>query len=145
MAFKVLVTGASTPAGRSMIEALQGEQVQLLVCDAPECACGLADVPAVQRYAIEGAEGPELVGDLLSLCVRNDVDVIVPMRHSEQLALGREHGTFERFGTRVWLAPIPVHITRSLARRVIQLGKRRRAADAVNALWHRVTGDRARA
>lgn len=143
MTFKVLVTGASTPAGRSMIHALQCEPVTLLTCDAEECGCAVDGIPPTCSFAIRSTGNPELIGDLLSLCVRHDVDVIVPMHETEQVALGREQRVFEHFGTRVWLAPIPSHVTRSLARRVVQFGRRRKVASTVGDFWRRLNGERA--
>lgn len=145
MSFKVLVTGASTPAGRSMINALQNEQVTLLACDATGCGCTVDDVPPQRCFEIHEGGDPELIGDLLSLCVRHDIDVVVPIRESEQVALAEERNVFERFGTRVWLAPIPQQITRSVARRVAHFGRRRRAAEAVNEWLRRLSGERVRA
>lgn len=145
MGFRVLVTGASAPTGCSMIQALQSEPVTVLACDVKGCAArGQDDLPAAARFVVHRSDDPEFVGDLVSLCLRHEVDVLVPTSEDEQLALAKVHTLFERFGTRVWLAPIPAQITRSQARRIVTLGERGRAKSKVDE-WLRRSGLRARA
>jgi hypothetical protein len=142
MTFRVLVTGASTPAGRSMIAALQAEPVSLLACDAEGCHCAVDDLPPHNYFAVGPSDSPECVGDLLALCVRHGVDLLVPTRPAELDALTRDSATFERLGTRIWLAPIPLHVTRSLARRITQSTRKRGAAQTVNDWWRQLNGVR---
>jgi hypothetical protein len=138
VSFRVLVTGAATPAGRSMMEALRCDSVTLLACDCE--AQSPTDIPPQQRFCVHPSDDPEFVGDLLTLCVLHDVDVLVPLRESDQLALTKVPHLFERFGARVWLAPIPAHATRSHARRILQLGERGRAKAAVSNWFRRLSG-----
>jgi hypothetical protein len=121
-----------------MIDALHCDSVTLLACDCE--ALGLSEIPPQQRFSVHASDDPEFVGDLLTLCVLHDVDVLVPLRDSDQLALARVPQLFERFGARVWLAPIPAHATRSHARRILQLGERGRAKAAVSNWWRRISG-----
>jgi len=137
MEYRVLVTGASAPAGRSMIEALSGDSVTLFACD-----CGLdavGDLPAEHCFKVHRSDDPEFVGDLVTLCVHHDVDVVVPTRAGDQLALARVHKLFEGLGARVWLAPIAEHATRSQARRILQLGDRSRGRSAMSSWLRRVS------
>jgi len=127
-----------------MIQALQQELVTVLACDVPGQGRNLDDVPASARFLVHRSDDPEFVGDLVSLCLRHDVDVLVPTSEEEQVALAKVHTLFERFGTRVWLAPIPSQITRSQARRIVTLGERGRAKAKVGE-WLRRSGLRARA
>jgi hypothetical protein len=124
MGCKVLVTGADAPAARSMIDALHSDSVTLLACDCQHPTGALDEVPAECRFTVHRSDHPEFVGDLVQLCVRHDIDVVVPMCEMDQVALTRVRKLFEGLGASVWLAPIPAHATRSQARRIVQLGER---------------------
>ena len=137
MEYRVLVTGAGASAGRSMIEALRSDSVTLLACD-----CGLeavSDLPPEHCFKVHRSDDPEFVGDLVTLCVHHDIDVVVPTRVGDQIALSRVHKLFEGLGARVWLAPIAEHATRSVARRILQLGERSRARSTVSSWFRRVS------
>jgi NAD(P)-dependent dehydrogenase (short-subunit alcohol dehydrogenase family) len=127
MSCKVLVTGAFSSAGRSMIEALGADSVTLLACDCKIDADAIDAPPSEHCFRVHRSDDPEFVGDLVTLCVLHDVDVVVPTRAADQLALARVRKLFEELGARVWLAPIPEHATRSQARRILQLGERGRS------------------
>ena len=103
MEYRVLVTGAAAPAGRSMIEALGTDAVTLLACDCGQDAYGA--VPPEHWFKVHRSDDPEFVGDLVTLCVQHDVDVVVPTRATDQLALARVRRLFEELGAKVWLAP----------------------------------------
>jgi hypothetical protein len=137
MDYTVLVTGASAPAGRSMIEALSSESIRLLACD--HSIDTLRDAPVAGSFKVHASDDPEFVGDLVTLCVLQHVDVVVPMRAADQLALVRVRKLFEGLGVSVWLAPIPEHTTRSQTRRILQLGERGRARGAVSSWLKRLS------
>jgi hypothetical protein len=134
MSYTVLVTGASAPAGRSMIEALSSDSVTLLACD--NRIDTLGDAPVRQCFKVHASDDPEFVGDLVTLCVLQNVDVVVPARAMDQLALIRVRKLFEGLGAGVWLAPIPEHATRSQARRILQMAEHGRARATMGA-WLR--------
>ena len=138
MGCKVLVTGAFSSAGRSMIEALGADSVTLLACD---CKIDAIDAPTPEHcFRVHRSDDPEFVGDVVTLCVLHDVDVVVPTRAADQLALARVRKLFEELGARVWLAPIPEHATRSQARRILQLGERGRTKGQVGSWLRRWSG-----
>lgn len=137
MDYTVLVTGASAPAGRSMIEALSSESIHLLACD--DRVEKLSDAPVAGTFKVHATDHPEFVGDLVTLCVMQHVDVVVPMRAADQLALVRVRKLFEGLGVSVWLAPIPEHTTRSQTRRILQLGERGRARSGVGSWLKRLS------
>jgi hypothetical protein len=120
-----------------MIEALHSDSVELLACDC--CTDALGDVPADHWFKVHRSDDPEFVGDLVTLCALHDIDVVVPTRASDQLALARVHKLFEGLGARVWLAPIAEHATRSQARRILQLGERNRARSTMSSWLRRVS------
>jgi hypothetical protein len=140
MGCKVLVTGAAAPAGRSMIDALHADSVTLLACDCQNQSESLNEVPVDQCFTVHRSDHPEFVGDLVALCVRHNVDVVVPMREMDQVALTRVRKLFEGLGASVWLAPIPAHATRSQARRIVQLGERGRGRQTMGDWFRRLSG-----
>src|SRR6201989_3024516 len=128
MGFTVMVPAASTPAGRSMLHELSAEPVTLLACECagrPDCAC---------EFSVHPSDDPEFVGDLVTLCLQHEIDVLVPMRPTDLIAIERARKLFEGIGVQVWLAPIPSQATRSLARRIIQLGERERSQGTLSAM-----------
>ena len=137
MDYTVLVTGASAPAGRSMIDALSSESVHLLACD--NTVDALSEAPVAGTFKVHASDNPEFVGDLVTLCVLHHVDVVVPMRAEDQLALVRVRKLFEGLGVSVWLAPIPEHATRSQTRRILQLGERGRERGGVSSWLKRLS------
>jgi hypothetical protein len=140
MGFRVLVTGAAAPAGCSMLEALRCDAVELLACDDETSVAGLLEIPECHRFGVHRNDDPEFVGDLVTLCVQHHVDVLVPMRGGDQLALARVPKVFERLGTRVWLAPIPAYATSSHARRILHLAERSRVKPGVSDWLRRISG-----
>ena len=123
MTYRVLVTGADAPAGRSMIDALADEPVMLLACD---CRLPVNAVPDARCFDVHKSDHREFVGDVLTLCAVHHVDVVVPARASDQEALAPLRRLFEELGACMWLEPIPEHATRSQARRIVQLGANNR-------------------
>jgi len=117
MNYTVLVTGACSPAGRSMLAALHREPLELLACD--NSLFWPCEAPGSGRFEIGVSDGPEFVGDLVRLCVAQHVDVVLPMRAADQAALAPVRGLFEDLGTSVWLGPIPEHATRAQMRRIL--------------------------
>ncbi len=142
MTLTVLVTGVGTEAGSSMAEALSVETLNVLACrtrSSAKCAVAANDVhedPAHDRvHAVHECGDPEYVGDLLSLCARHEVDVLVPTTEREQLVLGRVRDVFEQLGTQIWLAPTPARATRSQARRIVHAGQKKSRARFAMSQW----------
>lgn len=137
MTYRILVTGASAPAGRSMIDALGQEQVMLMACDTR--VGGVDAVPTAHCFNVHHSDDPEFVGDLVTLCAMHDVDVVVPTRASDQNALANVKTLFEGLGTRIWIAPIAEHATRSQAKRIVQLGEHARGETMVGKWFRRLS------
>lgn len=131
MGFTVLVTGAATPAGRSMLRELSCAEVTLLTCDCEASAAHTSGCHPDRHFDVHRSDDPEFVGDVVTLCLQHDIDVLVPMRASDLIAIERARQLFEGVGAKVWLAPIPAQATRSQARRILQLGQRNRALSCV--------------
>jgi hypothetical protein len=139
MGFRVLVTGAASPAGCAMLEALRDDSAELLACDSAAGGAISAEIPAQRRFHVHKNDDPEFVGDLVTLCVRHQVDVLVPMCGGDQLALARVLQVFERLGTRVWLAPNPACATHADARRILQLAERSGTTPSVSDWFRRIS------
>jgi len=137
MALRVLVTGAYGPAGRSMIDALNCESVTLLACDCEPDPEAIDQVPPQRRFVVHRTDDPEFVGDLVTLCVHQRVNVLVPMRDSDRVALTRVRRLFERLGACVWLAPISAQAPGEQARRILRLAERAHAKTAVGDWFRR--------
>ncbi|HEX7478103.1 MAG TPA: hypothetical protein VF331_09875 [Polyangiales bacterium] len=101
----VLVTSTGGAAAASLMLALESEAVRLLACDVDPAAPGLRSVPPDRRFVIHRSDNPEFIGDLLALCVRCDVDLLVPTGDSQLVPVACAREVFERMGTRVLLAP----------------------------------------
>jgi hypothetical protein len=140
MGITVLVTGACAPAARSMIDALRGDSVRLLVCDCALDKRALSDVPTERCFCVHRSDDPEFVGDLVTLCAQHEVDVLVPMRSADQRAISRVHELFEGLGASIWLEPIPAFATRALARRVLRLNEPGRAKWLMATWMRRLSG-----
>jgi hypothetical protein len=136
MALRVLVTGACGPAGCSMIDALHFDSVTLLACDCEPFAEAVSEA-AQRRFIVHRTDDPEFVGDLVTLCVLHHVNLVLPMRESDQVALLRERKLFEQLGACVWVAPISTHVTDAEARRILRLAERGRAKSSVRDWFRR--------
>ena len=100
MTYTVLVSGASAPAGRSMLDALRGESVQVLACDCRLVPTGIG-LPSKQCFQVHRADDLEFVGDLVTLCVQHDVDMLVPTGPEDQASVACSRTLFERLGASV--------------------------------------------
>lgn len=101
----ILVTGAANPTALYLLGALRSESLTLLAAADNARAAGLRLVPEGKRFLVHDSKSPELVGDLLSICVRQRVDLLVVTDMADVPQLARSRELFERLGTRVWLDP----------------------------------------
>jgi hypothetical protein len=136
MSLKVMVTASSTPAGRSMLRELSSEGVSLISCDCDTGACANG---SACHFSVHRSDDPEFVGDLVTLCLQHDVDVLVPMRASDLDAISGARQLFECIGARVWPSPVPPQATHSGARSIIELCQRVRIGTAMSRWLGRLT------
>ncbi len=101
----VLVVGAGHETALGLMRALEGETLTLLGCDANPKAAGLRLLPKDRRFVVHGSDSHEMVGDLLALCVREHVSLLVATDMRDVPALSCARQLFEQLGTRVWLDP----------------------------------------
>jgi hypothetical protein len=119
MDLKVMVTGADTPAGRCLVDALNAEGVELVECDCDAAASGDDDC----HFTVHRSDSPEFVGDLVTLCLKHEVDVLVPMRASDLSVIARVRSLFECIGAHVWPDDVPPKTTASAVQRILELGE----------------------
>ena len=83
------------------MRAIEDPRVELYAADMDRFAAGLYLVPSRNRWLLPAGDAPEFVDDLLALCSRLHIDVVVPTVDSELLPIARRVDCFKRIGTRV--------------------------------------------
>lgn len=104
MPTRILITGAGGPAAIAFMRAVQEADVTLFAADIDPYAAGLYLVPAERRALIHRGDHPEIVNDLLALCRKHAIDVLVPTVDSELEKVARARDAFEALGTKVMVA-----------------------------------------
>jgi len=104
MPTKILITGAGGPAAIAFMRAVQGADFEFFACDIDPYAAGLYLVPAENRALIHRGDHPEIVNDLLGLCRKHAIDVLVPTVDSELEKVARARDAFNAIGTKVLVA-----------------------------------------
>lgn len=105
MPLRTLVTGCGGASGAAVVRTLSAAGFEVLAADMSRFAAGLYMVPAENRFRVPAADSPELVPELLRLCVHARVDVLIPMVPEEMLPIAEERGRFELLGTQVLVSP----------------------------------------
>lgn len=104
MTIRVLVTGAGGPAAIAFMKALRGQDVEVHAADMSRYAAGLFFVAPEKRVIVPPGDEPELVPELLSYCVRHEIDVLVPLVDQELLAIADARAQFAALGTAVLIS-----------------------------------------
>lgn len=104
---RVLVTGAGGAAAVSFIKAVAGANVKLHAADADPLAAGLYLVRASRRHIVPPGAAEEFVDELLDLCARRRIDVLVPTVDAELLPIARARQKFTKLGVRLVLGRTP--------------------------------------
>ncbi|MDG4824695.1 ATP-grasp domain-containing protein [Asanoa sp. WMMD1127] len=103
---RVLVTGAGGPAGIAVIRSLSRVPgVTPVAADMDPYAAGLYLVD--DRALVPAGAAPSFVPELLDLCRRERVDVVVPTVDDELLPLAGARGIFRDIGVRLALTGTP--------------------------------------
>lgn len=106
MTHRVLVTGAGGPSAVSFMRAVADYPgIELVAGDIDPYAAGLYIVPPNRRHILRRGADPIFVDDLLALCERERIDVVVPTVDFELLPLAKRRGEFEGRGIKLLLAP----------------------------------------
>ena len=101
---RIFVTGAGGPSAISILRAMRHAPATLLAGDIDPYAAGLYLVPAEHRALLPRGDDPHLTDELLALCERRAVDVLVPTVDTELLPLARERDRFAAAGVTLVVA-----------------------------------------
>lgn len=101
---RVLVTGAGGPSGIAVMQSVQSPQLTVLAGDIDPYAAGLYLVPEGQRFILPRGDDPTFADQLLDLCERESVDVVVPTVDTELLPLARDRERYAAAGVTLVLA-----------------------------------------
>ncbi len=84
---RVLVTGTGGPSGVSFMKALADDPWEIYSADIDPYAAGLYLVDSDHRVIVPRGDSETFVAEIIELCVRMQIDVIVPTVDSELLPL----------------------------------------------------------
>ncbi len=101
---RVLVTGAGGPSGVAILQAMEPAPVTLYAADIDPYGAGLYLVASARRAILPRGEDPRFADALLEICVREQVDVVVPTVDTELLPLAAARERFAEAGVRLVLA-----------------------------------------
>ena len=103
---RVLVTGVGGPSGVCLLKALAERPVALLAGDIDPYAAGLYLVGAGERAILPRGDREGFAEQLLELCEREAIDVVVPTVDCELIPLAAQRARFEAAGVRLVLAAL---------------------------------------
>lgn len=101
----VLITGAGGPAAIAFMRSIYHLPLDIVTVDADFRAAGLYLVPADRRALVPDASDPSFARELLALCRRFGVELVVPTRSTELLPLAAARDAFTNAGVDLLLAP----------------------------------------
>lgn len=101
---KVLVTGAGGPAGVSVIRSLAAK-ARLFAVDIDPCAAGLYLVDEQQRALVPRGDDSYFVDRIFDLCLKWDIDVVIPTVDVELLPLALAESRFVGRNVRILGGP----------------------------------------
>lgn len=94
------MTGAGTAGAAGIIKCLlQDEKIRLTIADADENAVGR--YLHNRFFAIPGAEDERFVDAVLMLCLREKIDLVLPLVTKELFPLSQQKKRFEEAGIKV--------------------------------------------
>lgn len=100
---KILITGAGGPSAISFYKAISDFECEVFMGDIDPHAAGLYLVPAKNRTLLLRGENPNFVSNILSFCIENNIDVLLPTVDFELLPLANTLETFEENGIKILL------------------------------------------
>lgn len=104
MSIRILVTGASSPAAASVLQAVAGAGAVAFAADSNLYAPGLFLVEPARRAHLPTPDEPEMLSELLAFCVRHEIDAIIPTLDEELLPLAAARRRFHSLGIRLMLS-----------------------------------------
>lgn len=101
---KIFITGAGGPAAICAFKSLSKENYDLYMGDMDPLSTGLYLVSATKRSIIPAAREAGFVDSILEVCIKNEIDVLIPTVDMELIQLAARKKEFEAVGTRVLVA-----------------------------------------
>src|SRR5450432_4098617 len=101
---RVLVTGTGGPPGVSFMKALADEPWEIYSADIDPYAAGLYLVDPDHRAIVPRGDSETFVAEIIELCVRARIDVLVPTVDSELLPLAMARAELAEQGVALVLA-----------------------------------------
>lgn len=96
---KILITGTGGPSGISILKDLDGRGYEIYSGDIDPYATGLYLVPADRRMLLPRGDDPGFVDEIIRLCERLGIDLVVPTVDTELLPLVKRLGELKAVGT----------------------------------------------
>lgn len=96
----ILMTGVGAPGAAGIIKCLmQAETIHLTIADADDHALGR--YMGLPFFQIPGANEDHFTESLLSLCIRENINIVLPLVTKELLPLSQNKQRFEEAGSRI--------------------------------------------
>ena len=99
----ILITGAGGAAAISVWKSLSGDH-KIHMADMDPCAAGLYLVPEEQRFIIPSGNSSEFIGNLLEICAKNNIELLIPTVDAELLPAAKHRKEFQAMGIHVALS-----------------------------------------
>ena len=97
----ILITGAGGPAAICAFKSLSKENFNIHMADMDRLSAGLYLVSQSNRHVIPSASDKYFVTELLHLCIKNDIDVLIPTVDVELHQLAKTRKRFKQKGIKV--------------------------------------------
>lgn len=104
---RILITGAGGASAISVWKSLASEH-ELHMGDVDPCAAGLYLVPPMQRVILTPGDHPDFAEQILAICKKRQIDVLIATVDAELAPLARISDRFLASGIKVPLSPYPV-------------------------------------
>ena len=98
----ILITGAGSPGGPGIINCLLRHKslFNLFICDADNEASGKYLLPLNFRL-IKKADDPQFINDFLNLCIKEDINIVLPLVTKELFVLSKAKEEFKKQGIQI--------------------------------------------
>lgn len=94
----ILITGAGGAAAIAFYEAVKSAEHDFFMADMNENSVGLYLVDATNRCILKASDDKNYIQHLLTTCVENKVDIIIPTVDSELLIITKNRHLFDEIG-----------------------------------------------
>ena len=111
----VLVTGAAAPGFVSIVKALKASTVYDMKIIGSDYIATLSSREFVEQiYVLPDNRSPEFSESLLELCIKQSVDVVLPIRTDDQIPICKSLGEFRKAGVEPAIVTTDLELLESL-------------------------------